>query len=92
MKKFKVNYTMKSGHKTHRYFLAPNLPEAQAQFNAGSNSATDCEWSECPYIDMRYKDMKTGEEYSDDMLYAKYIKLFPTRQISFVTFRGRFYY
>ena len=89
MKKFKVNFTTKSGRRTHRHFRAPNLSEAQAQFVGVQKSAAyDCEWSECPYIDMQYKNAETGEVFSDDLLYAEYLDKHPNRDITFISFVG----
>ena len=89
MKKFKVNFTTKMGRKTHRIFRAPNLSEAQAQFNAVQHYADNCEWTECPYIDVVYKNAETGEVVSDDLLYAEYLKEFPDRNTSFIGFCAR---
>ena len=87
MKKFKVNFTTKSGRRTHRHFRAPNLAEAQAQFNGVRKfDAKDCEWSECPYVDIQYKNAETGEVFSDDLLYAKYLAKHPNREVSFIGF------
>ena len=89
MKKFKVIFTTKSGRRTRRFFKAPNLPEAQAQFESVMKSKVgDCEWSECPYIDVRYKNAGTGEIFSADALYAEYLEKHPNRDISFISFAG----
>lgn len=87
MKKFKVNFTTKSGRRTHRYFLAPNLSEAQAQFTSVTKiEVKDCEWSDFPYLDIQYKDTDTKEVFSLDLLYAEYLVKHPTRNVSFVGF------
>ena len=89
MRKFKVNYTTKTGRKTHRHFIAPNLLEAQAQFEAGTRSKTgDYEWVECPYIDLIYKDTETGEVLSQDTLYLEYLAKHPNKEVSFIGFRA----
>ena len=86
MKKFKVNYTTKSGRPTHRYFLAPDLLEAQAQFNAVKHIAYNCYWSQCPYIDVTYYDRLEGTVESHDLLYKDYIEKYPSKEISFIAF------
>lgn len=90
MKKFKVDFVTKSGRKTHRYFKAPSLSEAQAQF-AGTQKSEhyNCEWSECPYVDMIYKNTETGKEFSLDLLYKEYVAEHPNRDISFIAFSAK---
>ena len=89
MKKFKVNFTTKTGRRTHRHFRAPNLTEAQAQFESVHKSeARDCEWSECPYVDIQYKNAETGEVLSADLLYVEYLEKHPNRDITFISFVG----
>lgn len=79
MKKFKVNFTTKSGRPTHRYFRATNLAEAQAQFEAVTKvEVRNCVWTECPYNGLAF----------EDALYAEYLEKHPTRNVTFVAFAG----
>ena len=88
MKEFKVNFTLKNGRITHRYFNAPTLSEAQAQFAAVTkHEVSNCVWTECPYIDVPYNS-ETGEILSEDALYAEYLEKYPNRSITFINFKG----
>jgi hypothetical protein len=87
MKKFKVNFTMKSGRRTHRYFLAPSLSEAQEQFASVTKiEVKDCEWFDCPYLDITYKDADTNDVFSLDALYVEYLAKHPTKDVTFMGF------
>ena len=91
MRQFTVLYTLRSGKMRRGYITAPTLDEAQAQFNVRPESKNGPNiWGECPYNHSVRKDTITGEVCSEDLLYKKYITKYPNKNISFVSFLGKF--
>lgn len=91
MTEYNVHFTDHRGRKRSRYFYAPNLEEAQEQFNATVKVATDENWQEYgDVLPATYKDYETGEFLTVDMLYETYREQYPSKEITFVSFIGEY--